>query len=322
MARQSSRNAIQATLLAAAFLLASGAGSVAQDAPAPQTCTLSQLASLDMHTETDGEIAIPVTVNDRPVEFIVDTASVYSSITSETADALGVKRKRTLNGGTFLNNVPADEFALLDTFGIGQIRSSGKWPVLIVPDKLVPVTIAGLLGPDVMKNYDVELDFFRGKFNLFVHNPCPGHAVYWTHDAYAATPMTVDRNMHVVVKAMLDGKPVSVTLDTGSTASGMSLEAARELFGWDENDPRLVSLGSEKINGGAPVQLHKFPFASLSFEGISVANPQIDLIPQSQFTTKRDLDANIILGIGVLRQLHIYLAYDEGMVYLTGAEAH
>jgi hypothetical protein len=58
----------------------------------------------------------------------------------------------------------------------------------------------------------------------------------------------------------------------------------------------------------------------LSFNGIAVSNPQIELMPQSNFNLGREHD-NIGLGMSVLRQLHMYVAYDEGVVYLTGAEA-
>lgn len=295
--------------------------SVAADESTSKQCQLGRYASLDMLTQPDGQFVVPVTINDRPMQMLVDTGGYSSSISVEVAEQLGVKRNWTPYGGAFLNNVTLDEYAYLDSLQVGPLRSSDRWQVLIIPADINSQSVAGLLGPDFMANYDVEFDFFRGKFNLFRHNTCPGHAVYWTHDAYAAVPMTLDRGFHITVQALLDGKPVTIIIDTGTTNSVMSLDTARELFGWSDNDLRLKSLGSQSINGGAETPQYSFPFASLNFEGIAISNPQIILIPREHYNLGRHHDASIVLGMSVLRQLHMYVAYQEGMLYLTSAEA-
>lgn len=305
--------------IALPFLLLSAAASGA-DAP-PKTCTLQEIVSLDMQTLQTGEFAVPVMLNDLPAQLLVNTGSEYTAITDETAEELGAREKWTPYGGSFLNNVAINEYAYLDSFRIGPLHSSSRWQVVVIPNEILPYTISGLLAYDMMRNYDIEYDFFHGKFNVFMHSECPGSAVYWTHDAFAAIPIDLDRSKHITVEASLDGKPVSVIFDTGSPSSIMSLDAARRLFGWPDADPRLKSLGTEEINGGTSTPLYAFPFATLSFAGVSVSNPQIRLIPQDHFDAGRNHDANIVLGMSVLRQLRIYVAYDEKVVYLTGAEA-
>ncbi|HEX3808186.1 MAG TPA: aspartyl protease family protein, partial [Rhizomicrobium sp.] len=156
--------------------------------------------------------------------------------------------------------------------------------------------------------------------NLFKRTDCKS-AVYWTHDAYASLPFAMNSDADIVLDATLDGKPVRVFLDTGSATSSMSLEAARRLFGWTDNDQRVKFVASEKINGGAWASLYRFPFSTLDFNGIVVSNPQIELIPQDSFNLGRGSDADIVLGMTSLRQLRLYVSYGNRTVYLTSAEA-
>jgi predicted aspartyl protease len=312
---------MRAGLALAMPLLLFATGRSAADDSQPQICALAEFVSLDMETMSDGEFAVPVRINNRPVSMVFDTGSKLSSISSELADELGVQRDSTRFGGAFLNNVAITQEANVDQFRIGPLLSDHGWKVLIVPNTAIHNATFGLLAPDFIKDDDIEIDFYHGKFNIFRHNRCDGHVVYWTHDPYAAVPMTLDSNNHINVQAVLDGRAVNVTIDTGSSNSVMSLDAARSLFGWDMNEPRLKSLGSQKINGGQPTPLYKFPFSSLSFEGIAILNPQITLIPQEHFMRTRDHDVNIIIGVSVLRQLRMYIDYRDHMLYLTDAEA-
>jgi len=267
-----------------------------------------------------GEFEVPVTLNGRTFPLLVDTGGGDTSITGETADDLGLERSWA-SGGEFLNNIAIDQSVNVSELRIGPLRSNDGWKVLVIPNNIVPSTAAGLLAPDFLDSSDVEFDFYRGKFNLFQHNKC-GHVVYWTRDAYATVPIALDRLRHISVQAWLDGKIVTAILDTGSPTSLMSVDAARDLFGWSENDPRVKQTGTERLNGGERAPLYSFPFQSLSFEGIAVLNPRITLIPKKNFLQSRNHDATIVLGMSVLRQLHLYVDYPGKTLYLTGAEAH
>ena len=303
-----------------AGLVVAGASAAQADDRASSGCALQLMASLDAQTLPNGEIAVPVTLNDTPALLAVDTGSIYSSISEEAAVEQGARAQFSPYIGTFMNGVSTNSFTVLNSFAVGPLRSPKKWSVAIAPDQMLPNGISGYLGPDVMRAYDVEFDFYRGKFNLFEHINCPG-AVYWTHDAAAVVPMKVDDGGHIVVDATLDGKPVTILLDTGSPSSVMSLEAAEKLFGIAKDDPKLKFVRSVSLNGGGETPFYNFPFSSLSFGAITVANPKIQLIPQQNFDPHGRQDAQIVLGMSVLRQLHLYVAYDQKMLYLSGAEA-
>jgi hypothetical protein len=63
-----------------------------------------------------------------------------------------------------------------------------------------------------------------------------------------------------------------------------------------------------------------YPFEKLSFQDLEIHHPEIHL-----FTTKAAGSADFpeaILGISVLRRLHIYIARKEEKLYITPATAH
>jgi hypothetical protein len=131
--------------------------------------------------------------------------------------------------------------------------------------------------------------------------------------------MKLDDNRHITIPVMLDGKPLTAVADTGAARSFMSFQVAKEIFGLDEKNPALKSLGVFGINNVAAEQLFHYPFQSLTFEGIEIRNPDIAITKGSD--ADKD-DPQLVIGIGVLRQLHMYIAYKEQVLYLTPAEAH
>jgi predicted aspartyl protease len=294
-------------------MFAAGAAHAA-DAPA---CTVGQYASLPMETEPDGSVAVSVLINGQPTSLMVDTGSIISSLTYVAASELGLKEWDSRIAGEFLNGIRTSHETHVDSIAMGgaSMRNS---IFLLAPYTLLTANESGLLGPDIMSNFDVEFDFAAGTMHLLAPNTCPVAPVYWTHEPYAEVAMTLDQSMHITVPAQLDGKAVTLAIDTGSARSTMTLENARELFGFAENDPRLKALPPQRINGGVPVPMWRYPFTSLTFDGIGVTNPDIDIIPESNFGGR---ETNIIIGMSVLRQLHVYIGYKAQKLYLTAAEA-
>jgi predicted aspartyl protease len=282
----------------------------------PPPCGLQQAASLEMNIEPDGTVAVPVSIEGHPARLLVDTGSVYSSINSVLVDELGLKRM--LAGKTFelLGHVPLYTIVEPSSFRIGNL-SANRIGFYVAPASAINLDAGGLLGPDIMSNYDVEFDFAHARFNLFSQDHCPGQVVYWTQQPYAQVAMQVDSEWHISVPVMLDGKPFDAMIDTGSSRSSMNMDALKSVFGIDETNPALKSLGKQSINGTAQVEMYRYPFQTLTLQDVEVRHPGIDLLPASAFGKHMP---QLILGMETLRQLHLYIAYKEQMLYLTPAE--
>jgi len=68
---------------------------------------------------------------------------------------------------------------------------------------------------------------------------------------------------------------------------------------------------------GALLKTFAYPFKSIDFQGVAVINPHILVLGRQDFPL-----TNLILGIDVLRNLHMYISYKERKIYLTPATAH
>ena len=288
-------------------------------AMAQTDCHLRQLESLDMDTDPDGTVTVPVTISNRPARLMIDIGAARSIIDESFARSLDIDprpmrgRFMVLGGG-----IPLWQTAVADSLMIGQIAAPG-FEFVVAPSRTLTPRTMGMLGADVMGRYDVELDFAGSKFNIFSQKHCSGDVVYWTQTAYATVPMQLDNDNHVFISVTLDGKAFSAAADTGSARSFMSLDLAKEIFGIDEKNPALKSMGRVGINNIAAEQQYQYPFHSLTFGGVEVKEPDIAIM---KAPTPIKGQPQLLIGIGVLRQLHLYISYREHLLYVTPAEAH
>jgi predicted aspartyl protease len=285
--------------------LAADAGA-ATGAPTPK-CNLLQYASLDMTTEPTGRVTVSAKVNGRTVPFIVDTGGAFGGISNSFATAMKLPLRHWPFGTrvVFYGKGEEKHMVGLDTFGLGRLIAKSV-PMPVMPDTLLQSEAYGLLGGNVLHGYDVEVDFFHEKLNLFSPDHCPERVVYWA-DAWAQVPITLDDSWHILIPVTLDGKAMKATVDTGAADTIMTIEHAQDLFGWD-----LSAL--KPVAGGR----YAYPFASLKFEGVEVRHPNIRLVPKSAVAVGAP---ELLLGVNVLRELHLYISYKEKMLYLTSAEA-
>jgi predicted aspartyl protease len=281
----------------------------------PHDCRLSPVARFPM-TEHHGHVMIPVTVNGKTLNFIVDTGGYATSIGENAADALGMHKH-----GVHLNRIEdvggkdASDYVVADTFQIGHELAKDFQLVVSAPAEGED----GILAPDLLRNFDVELDFGGMTLTLFRHHPCSDWVVYWTK-AFVALPITVTQDGHMRVPVTLDGKDTRAILDTGAPVSVLSFDRAEDLFGLDEKSPGVVRAGSVVGGAGGKADAYSYAFKSLAMGGVIVANPRILLTKGDNFL---DTDnASVLLGMDVLSRLHLYIAYEEGTLYVSDAAAN
>jgi predicted aspartyl protease len=271
-------------------------------AAAAENCTLSIVTALPMDIVNAGVMTVPVTLNNKPFHMLVDTGDYFSVITDRTAKVLGVEPMSAENfmlkgwGGTII-----DHFVNLDQFGFGRLaRARTQFMVTSRDD----ADFDGLLGADFLYFFDLDFDFAKAKLNLISPNHCEGKVVYWTKGGYGLVPFDYkDRSIQFTVQ--LDGKEVRAVLDTGAYDTVMSLEKAEDLFGVDAK-----TLAEHKGH---------YPFKTLSFGDVSVAYPDINLVSEKKSKMLDWGGPRLLLGMGVLRRLHLYISYKEEKLYVTPA---
>jgi predicted aspartyl protease len=285
---------------------------LAAPASAADDCTLKMLTAIDTVSTASGGMLVPVTLSGAKKKLLLDTGGYYSEISPQVADELALYRRQIGLVQYDAAGHGVDQVVTVSDFSMGNLKSRSM-PFAVGASGLGG---DGALAPDILQAYDVELDFPHNKLSLLSPDHCKGQVVHWPAAAVAAVPMRVTPASHIVFSAELDGHAVRAMLDTSATRNALSVRAAGELFG---------------LYTGATS--HRFK--SLSIEGIVVNNPEIALlsdITRHSAPVKGDASVRLIsgdarndepdllIGMSMLKQLHVYIAYKEQMLYITAGD--
>jgi len=280
-----------------------------------QDCGLHALAQLDMSTDASGRVTVPMTVNGQTFNMLVDTGGSLSTVTRSVVSTLNLKQEASSGAyGIYYGGEVIDHYVIVHdaTFG-GQAIPELRF--FVMKDQRVGLADEnGTLAPDFLRWFDVDFDFANAKFTLFRQDHCEGQVNYWTRLIPARVEIRLDSNTHLVVPLQLDGKSIDADIDTGAANSTGSLEAFENAFDTDENNKDLKL----KSDGDGTFHVYAYPFKNLSFEGVSVQNPEITLSPDRETHMRH----KFIIGMNILRHLHLYVAYKEKAIYVTPATAH
>lgn len=270
-------------------------------------CHLGRYASLPITLDNAGLPTVQITIDGTPINMLVDTGASYSLLNLYVVRTYKLPEDRS----RYTEMIFGGQWSRLGTkvpeFKVGGLKVDDH-VFVVAPDGTFVSPSDGDLAADVLSGVDLDFDFAAGRLNLMSQDHCRGKVIYWTRGDYATFPFTMDDGRHIKINVMLDGKKVSAIVDTGSNQSLMSLEVAKKDF---NIDPMNLTLG-----GGH----HRFK--ELALQGIIVTNPYIALIADKQSKLLHtDGMPDMILGMDILRQLHLYIAYKEQMLFATAAEA-
>jgi predicted aspartyl protease len=267
-------------------------------------------------TEADGEVSVPVTVDGHGGLMLVDTGGMQTILGETVATQLQLPISSGVNRFVLFGGIRLGQVATPHVFELGGMTAHDM-PMIVAPFTALHNDDIGVLAPDVLSNYDVEIDFAGGKFNLFNPSECSAAPIYWTREPVAAVPFEFDRDGHIMISIQLDGIQMKAGVDTGADRSTMILNRFEDLFRKKSDDPGLVPFQDAVINGRR-TKIYRYTFQTMTFEGIQVQRPNIDMVSSDGLGGE---GPDIILGIETLRQLHMYIAYKDKMVYFTAAEA-
>jgi predicted aspartyl protease len=296
-----------AALLLPLFALSASRAAQAADA-AP--CQLHIVASVDIYTAPDGRITVPASVNGHILQFLVDTGGVSSSISQADSDEAGMTWNSGFSSVSKMGGAVSSRYVTVEKFGLGRLVGQ-NYRLDIDPHGI------NTLSPDAMRSFDVDIDFVHGKLNLISPDHCPGKVVYWTHDAYAVVPMEVLGDGHIRIPVAIDGKEMKALVDTGAMSSVIGVQKASSALGIDEKSAGVKIM--DALDLGGKTHSFSYPFKTMGLEGVTIQNPQITIMPDPFLD---GIAADMILGMDVLRQTHLYIAYGEKKLYLTTALAH
>ena len=298
-------------------------------------CGLLKIASFPIFAERTNAVTVPIAVNGATETFLVDTGGIYSSLTKPTVEALHLKPQRVSSGARFYmaDGTMLDHYVTVDTLGIGPAHA--RWTKMLVDPGSAATgtdTVQGILAANVLRNFDLDFDFAHRTLNLISPKHCEGQVVYWTR-AYAVVPFALADDLKVEVPVTLDGHAFKAIIDTGSSRTAIRLGAAVHDFGLTPESPGMIPVRNVTQNS---VVLFRYRFKTLVIGGITVSNPLFGILSDAEskrFWKESGYDwlANdpiyglgfkpkpIVLGLDILKKLHIYISYDEKKLYVTAA---
>ena len=264
-----------------------------------------------------GEVAVPIILNGTEKKFLLDTGGgSMNYIKSAVALKLGMFR--------------TDNFVALDLAGNKSYRVGGarylKFGAISTQDVTVfqevpDLAFDGILSAGTMNGDDLDMDFGAMRLNFFSADHCPGGVVYWPHQALAVVPVTLAQG-HFELATTLDGHPLTAVIDTGSPWSILSSEWAQKNLGFSPEAPATQMPGVPRDEPDKQIYFRKY--SELSFPGIAITKPLVIIRPvqfgdgDDSGTTKRRAP-DLIIGMEVLRHLHLYYATSEQKFYITPA---
>jgi hypothetical protein len=294
------------------------ANALAQAAACNKPLTLK--SEVQMESMGNGPASIPVKINGTDQKLTFATAGTTTQVTEDFAKKLNLPISRA--DGVLLENEMGmssrDQVTVADFAMPGLHGTNLRWPVSIGGGfgGFGGFGGGGQFSLNYMLPYDIDVDFGSDKLRFFLQEHCPGAVMYWkAPGAVGVAPITVVRG-RVTVPATVDGKTIRAVIDSAAMGSSVYEAIAEKVLGVDvvggkTMTAKTLSIGQLSLNdvairvkpdinadaGGDPSRAMRAKKAGIDFE---MANPEV------------------VLGMDVLRKLHLYMAFGENRLYVTG----
>lgn len=299
------------------------------------------LTSVPMQSTADRTVmVVPVTIDDSNRKFLLDTGGRISQLSRATVQALDLPQRVTEDQRLIdLAGNISDTKTMVRRLIVGAREERGIM-LGVAPNPEIGTSLPydGLLSTDLFVDADLDMDFGARRLTAFSTDHCEGRVVYWPADAVAVVPVTVKHNL-ITFPVTVDGHVVTAVMDTGAQYSVMNMNLANRLFGLTPDLPDMKPL--TETSGEWTVTAYGHRFDDVSFKGVQVKNLRIYLMPDQmtshdrlrhrelldsffRFRLHREADSDVtvpdlILGMDVLRHLHVYFATKEQKLYISDA---
>lgn len=275
-------------------------------------CAIPKIADLPV-TISDGHILVPMQVNGSEQLFILDTGSFTTSVTPELADALRLPHVPQstssvgIGGATTTQDVRAKELAI----GGFRFHNTDLATVSITQSPASSARAAGLIGAPFLSAFDIEVDLPHQRIGLYGSRHCAEGFLPWAQP-YSTLGADTTSDGHIVVTAMLDGKPFSAVIDTGAPRSLLITSASQKLgLTIDDfaKDPQVRQPGA----GRRSIVAHVHRFSRLSLGAEVFDHPLIEV------GDARGFKAEMLIGLDFLATHPVWFGYGTKQVFIGPA---
>ena len=287
------------SILALLFLSACAGG-------ADQACRLDKRAELPMRVINNLPV-LTVEINGRPASLVLDTGSNTSVLTRAAARRLGVAEGTAIKEIRGAGGAVSAGTAVLDAMAIGPIALR-RIPILLADDPAPPID--GLLGIDVMVDYELELDIPRRRAAFYRARPCAIARPDWTGRIVSLPVQQQAGSGHLFVSMEVDGQPLRGMLDSGASHSTLSLQSAADTGLRRRTLAALPSSRGQAVNPGG-LAIRQTTFKQLKVGTDILPNPVLTIADLPAFA------GDLLVGADYIGTRRLWFSFRMGRVFVS-----
>ncbi len=274
----------------------------------PEACAVEPRGSFAMDLAS-GRPVVDVQVNGRPSRLLLDTGANVTFFTTAAAERLGLRgdgvyRSTSKSIGGEAQSHPSQ----VDSFAFAGMSLPLQRAVVVPLDARGIAGSDGLLGIDVLRQFDIELDMAARTGTLYRARNCPA-----TPPPGLPLPQTFvmpnSTSPHPEIAVELDGRRLIALLDTGATAVTVDRGAALRLGVTEQQlqADQVVPVAGALSTDNTSV-LHRF--GALVIGGVRVPNPSfvVARLPPS--------GAEMVIGMVLMRERKVWFSFASRRIHL------
>ncbi|WP_419898703.1 retroviral-like aspartic protease family protein [Roseomonas sp. USHLN139] len=274
------------------------------------TCLPEQANRLPL--VNDGNVPLTLlTINGQPAVFLVDTGAARTALLPEGAAALGLTQdglRRTQARGIGGSSHEAN--ALVSELTLGSLTMRGLTVPVVRHGAPPRRDRLGLLGADVLRVHELEMDTPGGQLTLWPGQGCGAGGPRWPTPSQSI-PIELYGEAVPIVTLRVNGRAVPALFDTGAqrTVLDRRLAIALGMPADAPTGPRLHGVGEETVVTQA-WRLPQLDFAGLTLHDHPVLVAALERRPYA-----------MALGQDVIGQRRFWLSYARRRLFLDAVAA-
>jgi hypothetical protein len=288
---------------------------LAATSPALAACGLTRVTQMPL-LSVGAHYAVMVGIEDVVRPMMVDTGAETTVLAASVVKELSLKADPDIRharavaglgqtGGDYhLNAIPS-----VLAFGDLVYRDRSTSVATLDEGKTAEADSIGLLGDDILSQFEVEFDFPSRRLTFYRSVGCYQTFLPWT-GAYASVPFD-HRNAKVTIDVMLNDERTPAMVDTGNNASFVS-KSASALWGAYEADI-VATRGSVKspLNHGRAFPARAYVFGKVRIGGDFFVQKEMPVV---------DVDmplATANIGLDYWSTRKLWISYPHGWLFVA-----
>lgn len=247
-------------------------------------CEVRERAAVPF-TLANGHLLVPLMVNGAGATFVLDTGAERSMVTPDAVQRLNLTLDQwvgtTMHGvGGVVEHQNADPRSVtLGGVALQRhtISHDTSLTVGALPQTAAGTPFDGLLGRDFLSVFDLQFDMAAHRLTLYEVSGCSGRFLPWTLP-YAAVPAETPMTHALIVPITLDSRRLTALLDTGASASMVTLPGMIRLGLTQTSLAGDPAAGVHGVGRQTP-EMRRHRFASLQIGGVTQRDPVLWVAP-------------------------------------------